>query len=94
MAAEFLRWPQGGPTLYGYILQAVGVVVELYRGVITFFISTFAVAIRQAEKKELVKKKPTRYRPSGRTFAFGPPAVALRAPCVCLENSMAAAGTP
>ena len=23
-AAEFLRWPQGGPTSYGYILQAVG----------------------------------------------------------------------
>ena len=24
-----LRWPQGGPTSYGYILQAVGVAVEL-----------------------------------------------------------------
>ena len=23
-ATVFLRWPQGGPTLYGYILQAVG----------------------------------------------------------------------
>ena len=23
-AAEFLRWPQGGPTPFGYILQAVG----------------------------------------------------------------------
>ena len=23
-AAVFLRWPQGGPTSYGYILQAVG----------------------------------------------------------------------
>ena len=33
------------------------VAVELKRGVITFFISTFAVAIRQAETKELVKKK-------------------------------------
>ena len=87
---------------YGYILQAVGSPWN-YSGVITFFISTFAVAIRQAETKELVKKnkkikEPTRYRPSGRTFALGPPCgrlvVALRAPCVCLENSMAAAGTP
>ena len=51
------------------------VAVELKRGVITFFISTFAVAIRQAETKERVKKKkePTRYRPSGRTFNLGPP---------------------
>ena len=23
-AAVFLRWPQGGPTPYGYILQGVG----------------------------------------------------------------------
>ena len=76
--------------------------MELQRGVITFFISTFAVAIRQAETKELVKKKekkePTRYRPSGRTFALGPPcgrlAGTLRLPRVCLENSMVAAGTP
>ena len=28
-AAVFLRWPQGGPTSYSYILQAVGVAVEL-----------------------------------------------------------------
>ena len=48
-------------------------------------------------KKDLVYI-PTRYRPSGRTFALGPPcgrlAGTLRLPCVCLENSMAAAGTP
>ena len=47
--ATELRWPQGGPTPYGYLLQAVGVAVELKRGVITFFISTLAVAIRQAK---------------------------------------------
>ena len=62
-AAEFLRWPQGGPTSYGYILQAVGVAVELLRGVTTFFISTFAVSIRQAETKELVKKNKNKNNP-------------------------------
>ena len=54
----FLRWPQGGPTSYGYILQAVGAPWN-YSAELTFFISTFAVAIRQAETKELVKKKKT-----------------------------------
>ena len=89
-AAVFLRWPQGGPTPFGYILQAVGSPWNYNCVVKHFFISTLTVAIRQAETKELVKTKKnkkkirTRYRLSGRTFAFGPPcgrlAVALRSP--------------
>ena len=59
------------------------VAVELKRGVITFFISTFAVAIRQAETKELVKKIKNNALVTVRLAARspeGPPAVALRLP--------------
>ena len=55
--AEKLRWPQGGPTPFGYLLQAVGSPWNYNCVVKHFFISTLAVAIRQAETKELVKKK-------------------------------------
>ena len=64
-----------------------GTTVLVYSELLYFYFS----------KKELVYI-PTRYRPSGRTFALGPPcgrlAGTLRLPCVCLENSMATAGTP
>ena len=45
VAVEILRWPQGHRTANSYVLQAAGVAVELLRGVITFFISTFTVEI-------------------------------------------------
>ena len=91
----FLRWPQGGPTPYGYILQAVGspwnYSAELY--LFHFYVRHSNSTSRNKRTVKKKKKEPTRYRPSGRTFALGPPcgppAVALRAPCVCLENPMA-----
>ena len=39
VAVVILRWPQGHRTANPYVLQAAGVAVELWRGVITFLIS-------------------------------------------------------
>ena len=83
-AAEKLRWPQGGPMPFGYILQAVGSPWNYNCVVKHFCISTLAVAIRQAETKELVKEKKKRTHSLPSVWPHDrlrvPPAVALRAP--------------
>ena len=48
-AAENLRWPQGGPTFFCNILQAVGSPWNEIALLNIFFISTLAVAIRQSQ---------------------------------------------